>query len=91
MSNEQFLTLYCYCNFRFELNESEEWQKGLARLMHRQIKRPIKWEQTIQNLFKRPKDVAFPQIFEVGPGNQLGVLLKMLNEKAYKSYRNIEV
>lgn len=55
-----------------------------------QIVQPVKWEQTIHTIFSRPERDNMPQIYEVGPGGQLGVLLKKSNGKAWNNYLNIE-
>ena len=41
-------------------------------------------------LYSRPQGDAFPKTFEVGPGRQLGGLLKRVNEKAYEEYAAVE-
>ena len=57
----------------------------------RQITFPVKWEQTMHVLYSRKQGQDFPLTYEVGPGRQLGVLLKMTNAKAYEHYYNVDV
>ncbi len=68
-------------------NAVDEMRKNLVE----QVCRPVKWEQIMHMLYKRDKGLAFPQTFEVGPGRQLGTLLKMTNNLAFESYRNVSV
>ena len=53
--------------------------------------KPVKWEQTMQTLYQRREGEGFPKTYEVGPGTQLGVILKMINRKAHESYTHIDV
>ena len=54
-----------------------------------QVVRPVKWEQIIHNFLARPAKVNMPNIYEVGPGKQLGTLLRRCNGKGYQKYLNI--
>lgn len=45
----------------------------------------------MHTLYQRPKDHAFPKTYEVGPGSQLGAILRMVNKKGYESYKSIDV
>ncbi|XP_061198266.1 malonyl-CoA-acyl carrier protein transacylase, mitochondrial-like [Saccostrea echinata] len=57
-----------------------------------QLTHPIKWEQIMHTIYSRPQGEEFPQTYEVGPGRQLGYILRLTNEKAhYKKYHHIEV
>lgn len=56
-----------------------------------QVSNPVKWEQILHILYSRPADVYFPYTYEVGPGKQLGYLLRSVNVKAYKNYTGIDV
>lgn len=56
-----------------------------------QLVHPIKWEQAMQSIYGRPLGEEFPQTYEVGPGGQLGYILRLINKKAYSNYRRIEV
>ena len=53
--------------------------------------KPVKWGQTMQTLYQRREGEGFPKTYEVGPGTQLGVILKMINRKAHESYTHIDV
>ena len=63
----------------------------MAELMQQQITSPVKWEQAMHVMYSRPQGEAFPSSYEVGPGNQLGSMLKMVNLKAYEKYTQIKV
>ena len=63
----------------------------IKHLLVEQIVKPVKWEQIVHTIFSRPKGDDFPLVFEVGPGKQLGALLKLTNMRAYKNYRSIDV
>lgn len=73
----------------------------IRRLLNDQISKPVKWEQIIHKIYSRekPEDyvegndelLGFPDTYECGPGRQLGFLLKSVNNKAFKYYKNIEV
>ncbi|ESO98207.1 hypothetical protein LOTGIDRAFT_114671 [Lottia gigantea] len=65
--------------------------KDIIDLLGKQIIKPVKWEQTLHVLYARKAGENFPQTYEVGPGNQLGTMLKMVNFQAYKNYTNIPV
>ena len=56
-----------------------------------QIYKPVKWEQLMHTLYQRKGDMPFPNTYEVGPGKQLGTILRMVNNKAYASYQAVEV
>ena len=61
----------------------------VRNILPAQIIQPVKWEQIIHRLLSRPPEVNMPNIYEVGPGKQLGSLLKSCNGKAFKNYVNI--
>ncbi|XP_055628698.1 probable malonyl-CoA-acyl carrier protein transacylase, mitochondrial [Toxorhynchites rutilus septentrionalis] len=56
----------------------------------KQIVRPVKWEQTLHNLYERRNGEHFPRTFECGPGHGLKAVLKMVNAKAWDSTFSIE-
>lgn len=56
-----------------------------------QIFKPVKWEQLTHTLYQRGDGKGFPKTYEVGPGTQLGSILKIVNNKAYHSYTSISV
>ncbi len=72
---------------------SHQYRKSdsIPKLLVEQICKPVKWEQILQVLYSRRDGEGFPQTFEMGPGKQLGTLLKMTNAKAYKSYKAVNV
>lgn len=61
----------------------------IAKLLTEQVTSPVKWEQTLHVLYSRPLGEDFPSTYEMGPGRQLGPLLKKTNEKAFAHYTNI--
>ncbi|XP_054438542.1 malonyl-CoA-acyl carrier protein transacylase, mitochondrial [Pteronotus mesoamericanus] len=63
----------------------------IRKLLAQQVVSPVKWEQTMHALYERKKGTEFPQTFEVGPGKQLGAILRSCNLQAWKSYSNVEV
>ena len=60
--------------------------KSIARLLVEQLYKPVRWEQTLHVLYSRPQGEDFPRTFEVGPGQQLGAVLRKVNEKAFEQY-----
>jgi len=56
-----------------------------------QLWKPVRWEQTMHVLYGRRSGADFPLTFEVGPGKQLGFLLRQVNAKAYGQYDHIQV
>ncbi|XP_041934628.1 malonyl-CoA-acyl carrier protein transacylase, mitochondrial [Alosa sapidissima] len=65
--------------------------KHVRRLLLKQLVSPVKWEQTLHELFERGEGTAFPQTYEVGPGRQLGATLQKCNMKAYRNYTHVDV
>lgn len=65
--------------------------KHIQKLLAQQVVSPVKWEQTMHAIYERRKGTAFPQTFEVGPGKQLGAILKSCNLQAWRSYSHVEV
>ncbi|XP_077025212.1 malonyl-CoA-acyl carrier protein transacylase, mitochondrial isoform X3 [Tamandua tetradactyla] len=65
--------------------------KHIQKLLVKQVVSPVKWEQTMHTIYERKKGTDFPQTFEVGPGKQLGTILKNCNLQAWKSYSHVEV
>ncbi|ESO08719.1 hypothetical protein HELRODRAFT_185364 [Helobdella robusta] len=63
----------------------------IRKLILKQICMPVKWEQTLHSIYARPQGKNFPRTFEVGPGKQMGALLKMVNAKAFEEYQNVDV
>ncbi|XP_057599421.1 malonyl-CoA-acyl carrier protein transacylase, mitochondrial [Hippopotamus amphibius kiboko] len=65
--------------------------KHIQKLLVQQVVSPVKWEQTMHAIYERKKGTEFPRTFEVGPGKQLGTILKSCNLQAWKSYSHVEV
>uniref|UniRef100_A0A8C8T1F0 Malonyl-CoA-acyl carrier protein transacylase, mitochondrial n=1 Tax=Pelusios castaneus TaxID=367368 RepID=A0A8C8T1F0_9SAUR len=65
--------------------------KHIKRLLVKQLVLPVKWEQTMHAIYERKQGVKFPYTYEVGPGKQLGAILKNCNLKAWKLYKHIDV
>lgn len=63
----------------------------IRKLLGQQVVSPVKWEQTMHSIYKRKKGTEFPSTFEVGPGRQLGSILKSCNGQAWKSYSHVDV
>lgn len=63
----------------------------IRKLLGQQVVSPVKWEQTMHSIYKRKKGTEFPSTFEVGPGRQLGSILKNCNGQAWKSYSHVDV
>lgn len=64
--------------------------KEIKHLLGKQLISPVKWEQTLHAIYERKKGVGFPYTYEVGPGRQLGTMLKHCNMRAWKFYTNID-
>ncbi|KAM4881740.1 malonyl-CoA-acyl carrier protein transacylase, mitochondrial [Thomomys bottae] len=65
--------------------------KHIQKLLGQQVVSPVKWEQTMHNIYQRRKGVTFPSTFEVGPGTQLGSILRSCNLQAWRSYSHVDV
>ncbi|XP_051818237.1 malonyl-CoA-acyl carrier protein transacylase, mitochondrial [Antechinus flavipes] len=65
--------------------------KYIQKLLVKQVVCPVKWEQIMHAIFERRKGTDFPQTFEVGPGKQLGAVLRNCNLKAWRAYSHVEV
>ncbi|XP_008153666.2 malonyl-CoA-acyl carrier protein transacylase, mitochondrial [Eptesicus fuscus] len=63
----------------------------IQQLLVKQVVSPVKWEQTMHALYERKKGSDFPRTFEVGPGKQLGAILRSCNLQAWKSYSHVDV
>lgn len=64
--------------------------KQIKNLLAKQLISPVKWEQTMHAIYERKKGIGFPYTYEVGPGGQLGTILKKCNVSAWKFYTNID-
>ncbi|XP_039197260.1 malonyl-CoA-acyl carrier protein transacylase, mitochondrial isoform X2 [Crotalus tigris] len=56
-----------------------------------QLVSPVKWEQIMHRIYERNQGKKFPYTYEVGPGKQLGAILRSCNLKASRYYSNIDV
>lgn len=65
--------------------------KSIQKRLVQQVVSPVKWEQTMHAMYERKKGTEFPRTFEVGPGKQLGSILKSCNLQAWKSYSHVDV
>lgn len=68
------------------MNESH-----VRRQLVKQLTLPVKWEQTLHEMYERSQGKRFPHTYEVGPGKQLGATLQKCNRKAYANYVHVEV
>lgn len=68
------------------MNESH-----VRRQLVKQLVSPVKWEQTLHEIFERSQGTKFPHTYEVGPGRQLGATLQKCNRKAYTNYTAVQV
>ncbi|KAF7229265.1 malonyl-CoA-acyl carrier protein transacylase, mitochondrial [Nothobranchius furzeri] len=57
----------------------------------KQVTLPVKWEQSLHEIYERTQGKSFPKTYEVGPGRQLGATLKKCNRKAFQLYTPVEV
>ncbi|XP_040271570.1 malonyl-CoA-acyl carrier protein transacylase, mitochondrial [Bufo bufo] len=64
---------------------------AMEDLLAKQLVSPVKWEQTMHAIYERKQGTNFPWTFEMGPGIQLGTMLRICNLKAWKFYKNIDV
>ncbi|XP_043565348.1 malonyl-CoA-acyl carrier protein transacylase, mitochondrial [Chiloscyllium plagiosum] len=65
--------------------------KHIRQLLVKQLVMPVKWEQTMHAMYEREQGIDFPDTYEVGPGTQLGTMLKNCNLKAWRFYRHVDV
>ncbi|XP_074644663.1 malonyl-CoA-acyl carrier protein transacylase, mitochondrial-like [Tubulanus polymorphus] len=66
-------------------------QKSLVHHLVSQVYKPVKWEQTMHVLYSRDQGQSFPSTYELGPGKQLGTILRQINSKAFRTYKSVEV
>ncbi|PKU40729.1 hypothetical protein llap_8965 [Limosa lapponica baueri] len=64
--------------------------KHIQKLLVKQVVSPVLWEQTMHSVYERKQGTEFPYTYEVGPGKQLGALLKKCNLKAWKQYNHVD-
>ena len=63
----------------------------MRKLLVDQLCCPVNWEQTMHVLYSRPQGEEFPATYELGPGEQLGAMLKKTNLLAFKAYQSVKV
>ncbi|XP_076449813.1 malonyl-CoA-acyl carrier protein transacylase, mitochondrial-like [Babylonia areolata] len=63
----------------------------IAELLQKQVTSAVKWEQVMHVMYSRPQGQDFPASFEAGPGNQLGLMLKSVNLKAFRKYTHVDI
>lgn len=66
-------------------------EKHVQRQLAKQVVSPVKWEQTLHEIYERTRGQEFPYTYEVGPGRQLGATLQKCNMKAFMNYTHIDV
>ncbi|PAA85751.1 hypothetical protein BOX15_Mlig025627g1 [Macrostomum lignano] len=65
--------------------------ESIAKLLVKQMHSSVKWHQIVTSLTRRRSDTPQPNVYEVGPGQQLGYILQKINNKAYAKYANVPV
>lgn len=65
--------------------------KHIRQLLGQQVVSPVKWEQTMHAIYERRRGTEFPRTWEVGPGRQLGSILRSCNLQAWKGYSHVDV
>ncbi|KAL9909191.1 malonyl-CoA-acyl carrier protein transacylase beg [Glossina fuscipes fuscipes] len=63
---------------------------GIIRKLPKHIVRPVKWEQTLHEMYERKQDTNFPRTFECGSGKGLIGILEKVNAKAANSAFSVE-
>ncbi|XP_075986370.1 malonyl-CoA-acyl carrier protein transacylase beg [Anticarsia gemmatalis] len=67
--------------------DAADVRRGLAR----HVTRPVRWEQTLQALYARPRGEGFPLTLTLGPGAALRSTLRQVNARAWDSSLQIDV
>lgn len=62
----------------------------IRRYLAKQIVSPVRWEQIMHIIYSRDEGQRFPETYEMGPGRQLGVMLKRTNAKAASFYTSYD-
>ncbi len=65
--------------------------KHVRNQLAKQLVSPVKWEQTLHEIYERAQGQEFPHTYEVGPGRHLGSTLQKCNMKAFKNYTHVDV
>ena len=55
-----------------------------------QVVKPVMWETIVSKMAGRPREEEMPAFYEVGPGGQLGSLLRMCTGRAHKNYTHAD-
>ncbi|BFZ13227.1 hypothetical protein BsWGS_16266 [Bradybaena similaris] len=66
-------------------------KSNISHMLSQQLVKPVKWEQIMHVIYTRKQGEEFPNTYEVGPGKQMGTMLRQFNMQAYNQYRNVEV
>ncbi|XP_069021036.1 malonyl-CoA-acyl carrier protein transacylase, mitochondrial [Embiotoca jacksoni] len=66
-------------------------ESHVRRQLVKQLVSPVKWEQTLHEIYERTQGETFPHTYEVGPGKQLGATLQKCNMKAFRTYDHVVV
>lgn len=80
------INVYSNVDGKRYMNESH-----VRRQLVKQLVSPVKWEQTLHEIFERMQGEKFPHTYEVGPGKQLGATLQKCNRKAFNTYTHVDV
>lgn len=66
-------------------------ESHVCKQLPKQLVSPVKWEQTLHEIYERSQGESFPQTYELGPGRQLGATLQRCNRKAFQKYSHVDV
>ncbi|KAM9845636.1 malonyl-CoA-acyl carrier protein transacylase, mitochondrial [Aulostomus maculatus] len=66
-------------------------ESHIRKQLVKQLVSPVKWEQSLHEIYERPQGESFPHTYEVGPGKQLGAMLRNCNRKAFTLYTHVDV
>ncbi|KAK2859047.1 hypothetical protein Q5P01_003667 [Channa striata] len=80
------INVYSNVDGKRYMNESH-----VRRQLVKQLVSPVKWEQTLHEIYERTQGERFPHTYEVGPGKQLGATLQRCNRKAFMTYAHVKV
>lgn len=80
------INVYSNTDGKRYMNESH-----VRRQLVKQLVSPVKWEQTLHEIYERMQGAKFPHTYEVGPGKQLGATLQKCNRKAFTGYTHVDV
>ncbi|XP_075161864.1 malonyl-CoA-acyl carrier protein transacylase beg [Haematobia irritans] len=62
----------------------------ILKQLPKQIVRPVKWEQTMHEMYERQQGMDFPKTYECGPGKGLLQVLEKVNAKAANTAISIQ-